>query len=65
MLDGVIDDINAITGRFDKLVAGNSTAGALKGNQIYAGNNLYLNGHQINRSNITIEGVTYNICTWS
>lgn len=58
-----VSELNAMSARITNLTSGNSTAGTLRANNLYGGA-FSMNGHAHHNSNITIDGVTYNIVTW-
>lgn len=58
-----ISSLDTTTAKITNLTSGTTTAAALRANTVYAGS-LRLNGNSIHKSSITIEGTTYNICTW-
>ena len=59
-------ELAAANARITNLTSGISTAGSIKVQNLYiTTDSMYHQGHKINRSNLTIDGVTYNIMTWS
>ena len=58
-----ISDLNAVDAKIDNLINGTTLAGSIRVNNLTAGT-FKLNGSSHHNSNITIEGVTYNIVTW-
>ena len=58
-----ISDLNTVDARIDNLINGTTLAGSIRVNNLTAGT-FKLNGSSHHNSNITIEGVTYNIVTW-
>ena len=58
--------LNATDAKITNLTSGSSTAASLKTQNLYVTtNNMYHQGHKVNRSVITIGGVNYNIMTWT
>lgn len=58
-------DFSAVKGTVTNMTSSTVGVAVLRANAVYATNNFYLYGKRCNRSNITIEGVTYNIVTWT
>ena len=49
----------------NNLISGNTAAASIKANQLAASSSFSLKGHTHNNSIITIDGVNFNIVTWS
>ena len=58
-----ISSVTAVDAKIDNLTSGRSTAGSLVSNSVSAGT-LKVSGKAHHNSNLTIDGVTYNIVTW-
>lgn len=65
-LDGYVtaSQLSAANARIDNLVSGSTLATLIRVNRFEA-SNIKLSGHAHHNSNITIEGITYNIVTWN
>lgn len=59
-----VSDLNAANARIDNLLSGDTLATRIRVNRLQA-TNFTLNGHAHHNSNITIDGVTFNIVTWA
>ena len=60
-----ITAFSAVEGKVTNMTSSTVGVAVLRANAMYATNNFYLYGKRCNRSNITIDGVTYNIVTWT
>lgn len=58
-----VSDLNAANARIDNLLSGDTLATRIRVNRLQA-TNFTLNGHAHHNSNITIDGITFNIVTW-
>ena len=59
-----ISQLETVDAKITNLINGTTLAGSIRANQLSAGS-FSLGGHSHNNSNITIDGVTYNIVTWT
>ena len=57
--------LSATNATITNLTNGTTTAASIKTNALSASSSFSLKGHTHNNSNITSDGVTYNIVTWS
>lgn len=57
--------LSATNATITNLTNGTTTAASIKTNALSASSSFSLKGHKHNNSNITIDGITYNIVTWS
>lgn len=58
------NQLSSVNGRIDNLVSGNTQASAISTNRLYA-SNFQFGGKTIKREAATINGITYQILTWS
>ena len=58
-----ISQLESVDAKITNLINGTTLAGSIRANQL-SGGSFSLNGHAHHNSNITIDGVTYNIVTW-
>ena len=59
-----IEQLEAVDAKIDNLISGQTLAGSIRVNNLAAGT-FTLGTHSHSNSNLTIDGVTYNIVTWS
>ena len=56
--------LETVDAKIANLISGTTLAGSIRANQL-SGGSFKLNGHSHNNSTITIDGVPFNIVTWS
>lgn len=66
-MDGyvTIAQLDVTDARIDNLINGTTLAATIKANQLQASSSFSLGGHPHHNSTLTIDGVNYNIVTWS